>query len=104
MGGTAGEEPVAMQKRCARIACRRRRRCCLSAKRPAAWMTCTPSPVKRSTLSFGAMAAITDLHVVVDGARVDLRVDGTDAERAPRCASGARGGAAAISAFEGTQP
>ena len=48
-------------------------------------MTCTPRPVKRSTKSFGAIAAITVVDVVVDRRRGrSAGSTGCDAERAGR--------------------
>ena len=75
-----------------------------SLKRAAPSITRTPSPVKRSLESFGAIAAITLVHVIVHVGEVDLGgADADDAERrAP--AMRARALAAAISAFDGTQP
>ena len=66
-------------------------------------MTRTPRPVKRSTESFGAIAAITPVHVRVHFGEIDawrcaVTPNGTAAlRRRARLA-------AASSAFDGTQP
>ena len=43
-------------------------------------MTRTPSPVKRSTESLGAILAIDAMDVVMDGAMIDLGFEHVDAE------------------------
>ena len=65
IGGTAASEPVAMTKRRARISTRPASTVNLSRKLACAWITRTPSPVKRSTKSFGAMRGDHAMHVVV---------------------------------------
>jgi hypothetical protein len=59
MGGTLGEEPVAMTMRRASTRCSPAATWRGPAKRAEAAMTRTPSPSKRSTESVGAMAAMT---------------------------------------------
>ena len=58
-GGITGEEPVAMTKRRALMRLSPARTVSRLMNRAAAGITRTPRPVKRSTESFGAMAAIT---------------------------------------------
>src|SRR6266568_4419528 len=59
IGGTAGEDPVASTKRRALISNSPTATVRLSLKRAAPTMTRTPSPLKRSTESLGAIAAMT---------------------------------------------
>ena len=59
MGGTAGEEPVAMTKRRALMRWSPASTVSRLMNWPAAWITLTPRPVNRSTELFGAMAAMT---------------------------------------------
>jgi hypothetical protein len=103
MGGTAGDEPVAMTKRRAVIFASPATTVLASMNLAPAWMTRTPSPVKRSMESLGSMAAITLLMW-------SCTPFGSTAGETGRMPKGAdermmcARRAAAIMAFEGTQP
>jgi len=102
-GGITGRDPVAMTKRRARISNSPATTVLRSAKRASAWMTRTPSAVKRSTESFGAIVAITSWTC-----RCTLRKSTSGSTgampnfAASRIACACR--PAAIKALEGTQP
>ena len=59
MGGTSGDDPVAMTNRRAAITVSPACTSVGEMKRPYSWITRTPSPSNRSTLSWGAMVAMT---------------------------------------------
>src|SRR5215472_5934071 len=104
IGGSAGEEPVAMTKRRAAISMPSPTATVLrSLKRAAPAITRTPSPLKRSFESFGAIAAMTSCTWWWTLAK---SISAGPAET-PKARASARAWArspAAISAFDGTQP
>ena len=72
MAGIAGDEPVAITTRRALISMSSpTATMSLSLKRASPSITRTPRPVKRSLESFGAIAAITPLHVIVHAGEID---------------------------------
>ncbi len=103
IGGTVGAEPVAMTMRRAEIACSPALTSFGPVKRAAAAMTRTPSPVKRSTKSCGAIAAITPCTWRITAAKSTAGGAAPSPNSAlPRAALTRL--AAASSAFDGTQP
>ena len=104
IGGIAGEEPVAITKRRAAISIPSPTATVrASLKRAAPSITRTPSPVKRSLESFGAIAAMTPWTWSRTLAKSTAgRCAITPNGAARRGASARR--AAASSAFDGTQP
>src|SRR5262245_55195745 len=104
MGGSAGEEPVAMTKRRALTSMASpTTTVSRSLNRAAPSITRTPSPVKRSFESFGAIAAIT---ACTRSWTLPKSTSAAPAEM-PKARARAMARAwlaAAISAFDGTQP
>ena len=104
IGGSDGDEPVAITKRRALISMPSpATTVARSLKRAAASITRTPRPVKRSLESFGAMAAITSCTCRRTLAKSTV-AGPADTPNASASAMPCARLAAAISAFEGTQP
>ena len=104
MGGSEGEEPVAMTKRRAAISMPSpTATVSRSLKQAAPSMTRTPSPLKRSFESFGAIAAMTPCTWRWTLPK-SISAAGADTPNAPPSLTARARLPAAISDFEGTQP
>ena len=104
IGGSDGDDPVAITKRRAAISVPSpATTVSRSLKRAAAAITRTPRPVKRSLESFGAIAAITSCTCRWTLAK-SMRTGPAAMPKASAPAMPWARLAAAISAFEGTQP
>ena len=103
MGGTAAVDPVAMTKYFARTSCVAERTSRRPAKVARSAITWTPSPVKRSTESCGAMVAMTSATWRFTAAKSMAGAVPVTPMAGLPCAWRAAF-AAASSAFDGTQP
>ncbi len=104
MGGTAGDEPVAITNRRALISnLSPTAIVAASLKRAAPSITCTPRPVKRSFESFGAIAAMTPRTCAFTLAK-SISTRGIFKPKGVVRCDAAACLAAASNAFEGTQP
>ena len=103
IGGIAAREPVAMTIRRARTRADAEVTVRESAKLARSRITVTPKPSKRSWASFGAITAMTPLTCAFTASQSTC---GSIAAMPKRAASriACAACAAAISAFEGTQP